>query len=77
MRYRGDTEDDTIEVVEGLLLAARDRMGAGDGVESGGGIEFSANGPYVFIDRVNDGVLFIVATDTGTGRAIRDQTDVP
>lgn len=77
LRYRGDTEDDTIEVVEGLLLAARDRMGAGDGVESGGGIEFSANGPYVFIDRVNDGVLFIVATDTGTGRAIRDQTDVP
>jgi hypothetical protein len=77
LRYRGDTEDDTIEVVEALLLAARDRMGAGDGVESGGGIEFSANGPYVFIDRVNDGVLFIVATDTSTGRAIRDQTDVP
>ncbi len=77
LRYRGDTEDDTIEVVEALLLAARDRMGAGDGVESGGGIEFSANGPYVFIDRVNDGVLFIVATDTATGRAIRNQTDVP
>ena len=52
-------------------------MGAGDGVESAGGIEFSADGPYVFIDRVNDGVLFIVATDTSTGRAIRDQTDVP
>ena len=77
LRYRGDTEDDTIEAVEALLLAARDRMGAGDGVESGGGIEFFANGPYVFIDRVNDGVLFIVATDTATGRAIRNQTDVP
>jgi len=77
LRYRGDTEDNTIEVVEGLLLAARDRMGAGDGLEAAGGIEFAAGGPYVFIDRVNDGMLFIVSTDTGTGRTIRDQTDVP
>jgi hypothetical protein len=77
LRYRGDTEDNTIEVVEALLLAARDRMGAGDGIETAGGIEFAGSGPYVFVDRVNDGVLFIVATDAGTGRTIRSQTDVP
>lgn len=77
LRYRGDTEDNTIEVVEGLLLAATQRMRAGDGVEAAGGIEFASGAPYVWVDRVNDGVLFIVATDTSTGRAIRDQTDVP
>jgi hypothetical protein len=77
LRYRGDTEDNTIEVVEGLLLAATQRMRAGDGVETAGGIEYASSTPYVWVDRVNDGVLFIVATDTSTGRAIRDQTDVP
>jgi hypothetical protein len=77
LRYRGDTEDDTIEVVEALLVAARDRMGAGDGLESGGGIEFDADGPYVFVDRVDDGLLFIVATESSAGRTIREQVDAP
>lgn len=77
LRYRGDTEDDAIEVAEAMIAAARTRMGAGDGLESGGGVEFDADGPYVFVDRVDDGLVLIVATDSRAGRTIREQVDAP
>lgn len=71
MHYVGDTEQDAEEIADALIDLARGPMGADSGVESGGGLLFSA--PYVFIDRVEDEVFFVTSTDTAAGADLRTQ----
>ncbi len=75
--YVADTEEDAIDVAVGLVQHARGAMDAGDGIEVDGGILFDEGGPWVFVDRVGDGLVFVAATDAAAGRAVRDQVRVP
>ena len=75
--YVADTVEDAIEVAEALVCHARTVMGAGDGIDFQGGILFDERGPWVFIDRIGDGLVFITATDDDAGRALRPQVRVP
>ncbi len=75
--YGGDTEDDAIEVAQALLALARGPMGAGDGVDSGGGVFWESAERFVYVDRIGDGLMFIVATDSAAGAAARSQIRVP
>lgn len=75
--YGGDTEADAIEVAQGLLALARGPIGAGDGIDSGGGVLWEGAGTYVFVDRIGDGLMFIVSTDAAAGAAARSQVRVP
>jgi len=75
--YGGDTEDDAIEVAQGLLALARGPMGAGDGVDSGGGVLWNEGGPYVFVDRIGDGLMFVAADSASAGEQARGQIRVP
>jgi len=72
-----ESNDDAIEVVGGLIAHARDVLEAGDGVESAGGLLWDEGSRFVFIDRVGDGLLYILATDVALGRAVRDQVSAP
>jgi len=75
--YGGDTEDDAIEVAQALLAVARGPMAAGDGVDSGGGVLWDGPDRYVFVDRIGDGLVFIVATSSAAGAEARTQVRVP
>lgn len=74
--YGGDTKDDAIEVAQALLALARGPMQAGDGVDSGGGVLWEGS-RYVFVDRIGDGLVFIVSTSGTAGNAVRSQVRVP
>ncbi len=71
--YLGESEQDAEDLVNGLISHARGAMGAGDPQESGGGLLFDGSDPYVFIDRVDDRVFFVTATDPAAGASLRDQ----
>lgn len=75
--YGGDTEADTIEVAQALLAVARGPIGAGEGIDSGGGVLWEGAGTYVFVDRIGDGLMFVVSTDTAAGARARTQIRVP
>lgn len=74
--YGGDSEDDAIEVAQALLALARGPMDAGDGVDSGGGVLWEGS-RYVFVDRIGDGLVFVVASSSTAGNAVRGQVRVP
>ena len=75
--YGGDTEDDAIEVAQGFLALARGPLRAGDGIDSGGGVLWDGADRFVYVDRIGDGLMFIVATDSAAGAAARGQIRVP
>ncbi len=75
--YGGDTETDAIEVAQALLAVARGPIGAGNGIDSGGGVLWEGAGTYVFVDRIGDGLMFVVATDGAAGATARSQIRVP
>ncbi len=75
--YRGDSEDDAIELAQALVEHARSVMGAGEGVDSGGGLLFDEGHGYVFINRIGDGLVFVAATNGTLGAAVRSQMIVP
>ncbi len=75
--YGGDTEDDAIEVAQALLALARGPLAAGDGIDSGGGVLWEGADRWVYVDRIGDGLMFIVATDGAAGAAARGQIRVP
>ena len=72
-----ESDDDAIEVVGGLIAHARDVLEAGDGVEAAGGLLFDGDEHYVFIDRVGDSLIYVLATSRQLGRAVRSQMSVP
>ena len=75
--FAADTQDDAIEVAVALVEHARTSMGAGNGINEDGGILFDEGGPWVFVDRVGDGLMFIAATNAAAGRLLRGQVIVP
>ncbi len=77
LAYRGDVEEDATELTSGLIEHAKTVMGAGEGIETGGGLLFDNGGLYVFIRQIGDGLIFIAATDSSLGTAIRSQMIVP
>lgn len=78
MTYKGDTEDDAFELTDAFIAHATETMGMGEGEGSGGGLVFAAeDGRYVFIDRIGDGLVFVVATDAAAGEEVRSQIRVP
>jgi hypothetical protein len=68
---------DAIEVVTGLIAHARDVLQAGDGVEAAGGLLWDDGDYYVFLDRVGDGLMYVLANDRDLGRAVRSQVEAP
>ncbi len=75
--YAADSEGDAIEVALALVEHTRTTMGAGDGVEVDGGILFDEGSPWVFIDRIGDGLIYVAATDPAAGSELRSQVTVP
>ena len=71
------SDDDAIEVVTGLIAHARQVLEAGDGVEAAGGLLWDNDEYYVFLDRVGDGLMYVLATDRELGRAVRSQVQAP
>ena len=80
--FRGDDENDAIEVAQGFLDHAEAVMGMAEPLTAGGGVEFAGTTegeaePYLFIDRLGDGLVVVVASEIDTGRSLRDQAVVP
>jgi hypothetical protein len=71
------TGDDAIEVVAGLVAHAREVIDAGDGIEAEGGILWEGGRRYVFIDRIGDGLIYVLANDSELGDEVRSQLRVP
>ena len=65
------SEDDAIEVALAVLEHARTTLEAGDGVEVAGGILFDEGGPYLFIDRIEDEINLVVASNGILGAGLR------
>ena len=71
--YLGESVEDAEDLANALVVHARDVMGAGGAVESGGGLLFESGSPWVFIDRVDDRIYFVAATDPAAGEELRNQ----
>ena len=76
-RYVGDSEDDATEVTQALIDHTRDTLALGEGISDGAGRVWEVDGRYAFIDRVGDGLVYILSTDIDAGRSIRSQVSVP
>jgi len=73
MAYVGDSERDAEELANALIAHIRDGMNAGPGEESGGGLLYQTGAVYVFIDRVDDALYWVVSTDATAGDSLRTQ----
>lgn len=73
MHYKGDTEQDAEEVADAFIAHARGPMNAGPAVESGGGLLYDSGAIYLFLDRVDDEVFVVAATNPVAGADIRTQ----
>ena len=71
--YLGESVEDAEDLANALVVHARDVMGAGGAVESGGGLLFETGSPWVFIDRVDDRIYFVASTDRAAGEQLRNQ----
>ena len=74
---RMESDDDAIEVARALVDHASGVLELGDGVAVGGGFEWEGRGRYVYIDRIGDGIAYVVADSADLGRRVRDQLTVP
>jgi hypothetical protein len=59
-----------------MIAHIKDVMGATNGQESLGGLLYDGGSPFVFIDRVDDKVIFIAATDLEALESLREQLGV-
>jgi hypothetical protein len=76
--YLGDTEAHAIEVTEGFLDLAEDVLGLGDGTRVGGGVVYRRNNrPWMFIDREEDGLVVVIASERGVGEDLADLLTPP
>ena len=74
--YKGETETDAEDLSNALISHITDVMGATNGQESLGGLLYDGASPYVFIDRIDDGVVFIATTDLEALESLREQLGV-
>jgi hypothetical protein len=77
MRYVGDSEEDAVEVAQALIDHTQNTLGFGEGVTDGGGRLWDEGDTYAFVDRIGDGLVYIVSSDPAAGRSIRSQVNVP
>lgn len=76
--YKGDTEDDTFELVSAIITLIRDNLEMGEGVGEAGGVTWNMeDGRYAHVDRIGDGFIFVISTDAAAGAAAADQMRVP
>ncbi len=76
LSYIGDSERDAEELANALIPHIRDSMDAGPAEESAGGLLYRQGTVYVFIDRIDDGIYWIVSTDAAAGESLRSQLGV-
>jgi hypothetical protein len=74
--YQGETETDAEDLTDAMITHITDVMGATNGHESLGGLLYDGGNPYVFIDRIDDKVVFIAATDLAAVESLREQLGV-
>ena len=74
--YLGETETDAEDLANALIDHVTDVMGATNGQESLGGLLYDGANPYVFIDRIDDKVIFIASTDLEAVESLREQLGV-
>ena len=76
MSYVGDSERDAEELANALIAHIRDDMDAGPAEESAGGLLYRQGSVYVFIDRIDDALYWIVTTDKSAGEELRQQLGI-
>ncbi|MGB9357772.1 MAG: hypothetical protein WCC01_04365 [Acidimicrobiia bacterium] len=76
MSYVGDSERDAEELANALIAHIRDDMDAGPAEESAGGLLYRQGSVYSFVDRIDDGIYWIVSTDKAAGEAMRQQLGI-
>ncbi len=74
--YQGETERDAEDLSDALIKHITDVMGATNGQESLGGLLYDGGSPYVFIDRIDDRVVFIASTDLVALESLRQQLGI-
>ena len=74
--YQGETEADAEDLTNALIVHVTDAMGATNGQESLGGLLYDGGNPFAFIDRIDDKVVWIVATDLEALELLREQLGV-
>lgn len=74
--YLSESVEDAEELTNALIAHTRDQMGASGAVESAGGLLFEGGDPTVFIDRIDDLIYFIAATDAGAVADARSQLGI-
>ncbi len=74
--YLAESEQDAEDIVDALIVHARETMGASSATESGDGLILEGGGTYVFIDRIDDRFVFIASTDRNAGGSLRTQMGV-
>ena len=76
MSYIGDSERDAEELANALIAHIRDDMDSGPAEESADGLLYRQGNVYSFIDRIGDGIYWIVSTDKPAGEEIRQQLGI-
>jgi len=76
MSYIGDSERDAEELANALIAHVRDDMDSGPAEESAGGLLYRQGNVYSFIDRIGDGIYWIVSTDKTAGEDMRQQLGI-
>ena len=76
MSYIGDSERDAEELANALIAHIRDDMDSGPAEESADGLLYRQGNVYSFIDRIGDGIYWIVSTDKSAGEDIRQQLGI-
>jgi hypothetical protein len=74
--YLAESVEDAEELTNALIVHAREEMGATGSVESGGGLLFSGGSPTVFIDRIDEAIYFVAATDAAAVEDVRGQLGI-
>jgi hypothetical protein len=74
--YVGDSERDAEELANALIAHIRDEMDSGPAEESAGGLLYRQGSVYSFIDRIGDGIYWIVSTDKSAGEDLRLQLGI-
>ncbi|MDP8958572.1 MAG: hypothetical protein M3N51_05070 [Actinomycetota bacterium] len=72
IRYRGDTEDDAVELHDHLVQYVERAMAIEGSEQDTSGTVFTGDS-YAFLSRSGDEVLLIVASDPQAGEELRDQ----
>ncbi len=70
LRYRGETDQDAVEVTQAWLRLFGERFG--EGVADGEGELFQSDAGYAFVDRTGDVLTMIAASDPVAGAALRE-----